>query len=104
MDPSPGIEPGSLSESSRPPGRAVTHEIYTLRPALRVFARVESSIWLLSRLDSSIIAVMHRQMGRSHLDSFAGSTGRADEDDSIVGVGSGIIHITGLVKHSFVRQ
>ena len=43
-------------------------------------------------------------MGRSHLDSFAGSTGRADEDDSIVGVGSGIIHITGLVKHSFVRQ
>ena len=41
---------------------------------------------------------------RSHLESLADSTGRADEDDSVVGLGSGIIHITGLVKHSFVSQ
>ena len=43
-------------------------------------------------------------MGRSHLDFSAGSTtGRADEDDSGMGLGSGTVHITGLVKHSFVR-
>ena len=34
----------------------------------------------------------------------AGSTGRADEVRSGVGLGSGAIHITCLVKHSFVRQ
>ena len=28
---------------------------------------------------------------------------RADEDNLVVGLGSGTIHITGLVKHSFVR-
>ena len=33
-----------------------------------------------------------------------GCTGRADEEDSVVGLGSGTIRIiTGLVKHSFVR-
>ena len=42
-------------------------------------------------------------MGRSHLDSLAGSTGRADEADAVVGLGSGAIHITGLVEDSFVR-
>ena len=42
-------------------------------------------------------------MGRSHLDSLAGSTERADEDDSGVGLGSGTIHITGLVKNYFDR-
>ena len=51
-----------------------------------------------------MIAVRRRQMGESQLDSLAGSTGRADEDDLGVGLGSGTIRVTGLVKYPFVRQ
>ena len=44
-------------------------------------------------------------MGRSCLfPCLAGSSGRGDKDYLVVGLGSGTIHITGLVKHSFVRQ
>ena len=43
-------------------------------------------------------------IGWSHLDFLARSTERADEDHSGVGLGSGTIHITGLLEHSFVRH
>ena len=46
---------------------------------------------------------MHRQMGRSHLDSLAVCAGRGAEVHSDVGLGSGAIHITGLIRRLFVR-
>ena len=49
------------------------------------------------------IAALYRQMGRTHLGSIAGSTGKAHEILSGVGLGSANIHITGLVGHWFVR-
>ena len=54
-------------------------------------------------MQNSIIALIYRKIGRSHLDFLAGSTGRADENDSGVGLGSSTIHVTVLVKRLVVR-
>ena len=53
---------------------------------------------------NTIFAVLYSSKVEVTCLPWLGCTGRADEDDLVVGLGSGTIHITGLVKHSFVRQ
>ena len=67
-----------------------------------------SGIWgLSSDYDTALYSVVYIALvyskSRVYLGFIAGGTGRADEVRSGVGLGSSAIHITGLIRHSFVR-
>ena len=51
---------------------------------------------------NTIVAVLYSPKVEITCLPWLGCTGRADEDGSVVGLGSGIIHITGLVRQYFV--